>query len=433
MKIKSGCKFLEEQQKTYGIFIRFLNDLNLNNIPLIPIRYRKIDVETVFSDGDYDFFLPMEYLNFFLKMMFETFRKNGISFLIKTQKKEKTLIEIYEVLSNKKIVLDIWHKIEMKCSDEKNKRWLDWDFLKEKVNKTNSGYYFILNFEIDLYITHLYIKNKNLEMENVQNRLGYYIKKASEESLLEKIDILKKIKNKKIDITSINDVTVSNIRKQGSIKTTSELKLYINRVINGIQKRNKKNRLVIFLGPDGSGKTTIIENLKCFKIKKFLRFKKTFRKSLIYSIITKKTMKKMGLAKNQVDDINADFIFKISLFRFKIYTILNFYKELLVDRYYYDYLIKDIRFLDKTPTLRIWWEKGVDKIKIPKVIVHLGAKEEIILSRKEEMTKDSINIYQESIFKMYLYKKSYIYIYMDTQNKIEDCLKLIDSILEKSK
>lgn len=203
----------------------------------------------------------------------------------------------------------------------------------------------------------------------------------------------------------------------------------------------KKQKIVPVIGPDGVGKTTLLKEVICSIENKVLykRFKKIVRRSILYNLmypINKFLLKKrlnQKPTKDQVDDINAKLVIFCGIFYypFLIFQTLVKNKLVFVDRFFNDYLLEDISFLDRPTTLRKNWTKVLRYIPKTFWLIHLDAKSEIILSRKGELLDDDILQYRELNFEIYLKKPSFVYTYINTGLEISLCKKILLEVGKK--
>lgn len=212
---------------------------------------------------------------------------------------------------------------------------------------------------------------------------------------------------------------------------------------------NNKNRLIkqkIFpvVGPDGVGKTTLLRSSINFDKKNIIykRFKKIVRRSIIYNLlypITRWNLKrKLGFKpeKDQHDDTYYILCLIAGLFYYPYLLYLTKIKKqtIIIDRFFNDYFLENISFLENKTLLRKHWRNLLEFV--PKVYwqIQLDAKPKIILSRKDELKKRDVKKYKQYNFKMYLQKPSIIYTYINTGLDIEDCKEFLqhtyDQILD---
>lgn len=229
---------------------------------------------------------------------------------------------------------------------------------------------------------------------------------------------------------------------KNSIKTEKFTITFIlenNNIIYKIKAYNYKKlynlrkllRIIPIIGPDGVGKTTLIqETIKYLKIPVIQkRFKKIVRRSVLYNLIhpiNKNILRyKYGkkLEKDQHDDLNSKLIISAGLIYYPYLMILTLFKNkpIIVDRFFSDTLLENISFRDKQTRLRSGWKIAL--IFIPKTfwIVHLDAKEETILKRKDELSADDVEQYRKLNFEIYLKNPALTYSYINTENSIEVC------------
>jgi len=193
----------------------------------------------------------------------------------------------------------------------------------------------------------------------------------------------------------------------------------------------RKLKIIPVIGPDGVGKTTLLTQVMDRTSQKifYKRFKKIVRRSIIYNILqpinkyflTKKFGKKPE--KDQHDDIHYFLVICAGLgyYPYLFYKSLIKNNTIILDRFFYDYLLKNISFMEKETYLRENWKFLLQFIPKSYWIMHLDANSEIILSRKEELSSDDIDKYRELNFTLYLNKPSVVYSYINTGINVEKC------------
>lgn len=193
----------------------------------------------------------------------------------------------------------------------------------------------------------------------------------------------------------------------------------------------KAIKIIPIIGPNGVGKTTLLKEFtkQIDEDIVYRKLKKIVRRSIIYNIIQpinkiflkRKYGKK--LEKDQHDDLNSKLIILAALiyYPYLIFTTLFRNKFIFIYRFFPDTLLENISFMDKTTKLRTNW--NILLKFIPRVFwtIHLDAKSDIIMQRKDELSKDDINKYRELNFKIYLEKPAMVYSYINTGNDIEIC------------
>lgn len=196
-------------------------------------------------------------------------------------------------------------------------------------------------------------------------------------------------------------------------------------------EKYKKIKIFPVVGPDGVGKTTLLTSAIDMDDKNIVyrRFKKIVRRSIIYNFmypINKMLLKrKLGYKpeKDQHDDIHHILILLAGIlyYPYLLYTAKIKKKTVIVDRFFNDYFLENISFLDKKTILRKNWKNLLTYVPTVYWKMHLDADPKIILSRKDELNGSDVIKYKSYNFKLYLEKPSFIYTYINTGLEINKC------------
>ena len=295
-------------------------------------------------------------------------------------------------------------------------------------------------------------KEKNIRLQKIDSLempLNYYI---SEIMLNKILEIIFEFCSTNQYCMSINRNKYSQVKVILFDKSTIERLTFvfvtcmptnINKFLEDIYNKKinflKKINIIPVIGPDGVGKSTILnEVINTLEERVFFkRFKKVVRNSVLYNIfhplnknsVRKKVGKKS--VKNQHDDIHylLCILSALSAYPYLLFQILVKKRIVFLDRFFYDYLLKNISFLNKETYLRENWRLLLKIIPRSYFLIHLDADAKIILSRKEELSKDDIDKYRKLNFKLYLEKPSIVYVYINTGLKIERCKEVLLSAL----
>lgn len=309
----------------------------------------------------------------------------------------------------------------------------------------------IINFSDFIHKLILELKNKNIEIKeldgntylvtnkNLNNFLKIIFKQCSKNKfcfniIREELDFII------LEIFNSKEIKTYFIKIEYDENISKNKQLYRKKF-----KKYKSRKIYPIVGPDGVGKTTLLTSTIDIKKKDifYKRFKKIVRRSIIYNLmypINKFFLKrKLGFKpeKDQHDDKHYFLIMLAGLFYYP-YLIFNSSlkkRVVFIDRFFNDYLLENISFLDKKTKLRKNWNRLL--FLIPQVfwMVHLDAKPKIILNRKDELKKRDVKKYKNYNFKIYLKKPSFIYTYINTGLDLEDCKLFLEhtygKILEK--
>jgi len=203
-------------------------------------------------------------------------------------------------------------------------------------------------------------------------------------------------------------------------------------------------RLIPVVGPDGVGKTSLIEGVMMDSQKKMgsFRFKKTFRVSPIYKLflpilkykLNKEVNKSIDIGKSEIDDRYGNFVIFNAVLLFPLRVIKNFFskKFVFVDRYFYEYLFENVRLKLGKPKLRDDWKFLLAFIPRTYMMVHLDAPSKLVLQRKQELDEEGISAYREYLFKTQLNKPFTVYSYINTDLPLEQSRSLLLDICKEN-
>ncbi|RLA82593.1 MAG: hypothetical protein DRG78_06750 [Epsilonproteobacteria bacterium] len=302
----------------------------------------------------------------------------------------------------------------------------------------------MLNNLSELYTDIIHeLKNNNIDIDNCNDLdkiliIIFYIASTNEYSFLISREVYGRCKivlfnNKDLDT---KELFINHIKQESTLSYKFKSKLH-NIKYNIL----KAIKIIPIIGPDGVGKTTLIEKVmeKIDEVIVYKRFKKIVRRSIIYNIlhpINKTILKKRygkKLEKDQHDDLNPKLIIVAGLIYYPYLIFITLFKRKIVfiDRFFNDILLENISFMDKTTHLRYKWD--ILLIFIPRVfcLIHLDAKTNIIMQRKDELSSDDIDKYRKLNFKIYLKKPAMIYSYINTGNEIDICKNTLLNTLDK--
>ena len=393
--------------------------VKLDNFDVIEIRPKEKTLEKAFF-GDYDFLYNPKIFQDIFELFFTVCKSHKISFRL-SQRAFKKRITMYDF--DKEIVFEFWPHIELK---HKNKfTYIQWNSLSGYILDTSKQKHLIEIFSA-IYITHLYFKNKKIESDEVRYRLNFYISQLADNS--DSQDLIRYLRNI-LDTNFVShNANALAIKFLVNKKIIPESIFLANIHIN-LKRINQKlgmRNVIPIIGPDGSGKTTLIKHLDYSN----LRFKNLFRTSLTYKMIIKLNKPSLN-SKNLIDEKILIYIQMISLIKINLLRISRgfFKKRYLMDRYFYDYLSLGIRNND-IPLKIIPGYKIIAKfIPRPRKLILLSCSNDILRLRKDELTKDSI----DSLYKIYtriiVNQKISDVIIISCENSITENARLAKSFL----
>ena len=421
-----GCAF--------SAFIQLRQRAAEQQLMLVPIRHKVYDRQTAFSGGDYDYLLPAAQFQPFLTLLFNLLSQLQVSFSIEQSKAEKLVIHLHAPEEQANITLEIWNQLEVRDPAGATGRQIDFQALQPHL-LTQEGFFRLpLELEGLYYLSHLHTKRKRLNLPEVQRRLAHYQQEAAQGEAPRLQRVLEQLQQEG-SIASAATAANQQLVALGILAPAStglsrlrELLVYgIGRWQRQRRKAMAKRRLIAFVGPDGVGKTTLIE--QCRELLKsrarYFRFKKMFRASLLYSLLHAlryRALRKAHqgtLPKNEFDELQASRLFWISWLGFpKLWLRSRLQGYQLSDRYYSDFLFRNLRQTEQQPDLIPTWQRLAHHIPQPAWEIQLDAATEVILARKQELSPAAIDLYRQGVFAIYQASPPPFYTYLNTSHTL---------------
>lgn len=428
LRLKSPVKM----HPTLAFFIELLDALAQKKIVMASLRYKPLEERVAFS-GDYDFVTSQENIDAILQVLFDLATASQCNFVINRVKYGKVVISLFGQTDTNPIVIEIWTYLEVRFEQTLN--YLFWEDVKAHlIEDPKMGYALSKEFEALYYISHLKTKKKDLTLPLIRERLAFYID-VLKEDYPEYMEWYRTLAADSARLKEIGTKANSALVERGILFTAQDRekakmakqlrrKISLHRVYSQLLRRLKITPVV---GPDGVGKTSIIEALKKRSRSriKYYRFKNLFRHNFLYQLSFPFLKRKLNaeVAKNQYDDLYGEWLVTIASLRFPLLALVTFLGKRFYfsDRFFHDLILKDTRFLDRKAVLRENWKALIKKSPRTFWFLQLDAPAEVILSRKQELNADAIRCYRKEVFRMYLEKPSRIYSYINTDNSIEVC------------
>lgn len=438
---------MAETKSAVEIFECVLERARTKKLPLISLRPKEIS-EMVSYEGDYDYYLPPAYMNELFQIVFDLAVEEKTSFTVNRYKHGKAVVVLHNRSDNRSIFLEIWNMLSVKDPYKKTIRYIYPDQLANHiVFDANDVASFSLDIEALYYLSHLYTGGKKISTPLVGYRISYY------EAALSQIG---SVYAKWYQQLAEGTIDIKRAAHLANMELVEKEVLFLRHFVPVIQETKTKlasslNRLkrqwlrrlntIPVVGPDGVGKTTFIEAVlkKTTHKAGYFRFKKLFRSSPLYRIafpilqrVLKKEVNDKFIGKTEVDDRYASIVFvnALLMFPFRLISTVLTGRLMLVDRYFHDYLLTNIRLNTGKAGLRANWKMLLHWIPQQYWFIHLDASTEIILSRKGELNADGIASYRNDIFKAYLEKPFMIYTYLNTEATSEQCSDLIATVAD---
>ncbi len=412
---------------------QLLQALQEKKIVMAHLRYKPLTEEVAF-EGDYDFITAPGQTDTILQILFDLASVSKIDFVVNRSKYGKLMIYLYSGSDTRPILLEIWSHLDVR-RESQTLGYILWEDIRAYVvHDEVKGDLLMPELEGLYYLSHLKSKKKDLSVPLIQTRLEYYKEKmaAVSQEYSGWFAILLDAPHKRDEIASKANAalvkmgvlfTPKDAEKRAEVQKL-RLRISMHRIY---AQWLKKVKIIPVVGPDGVGKTSIIETLKKrsrSKIK-YYRFKNLFRHGLLYQTLALflRRGEAKKVEKNQYDDLYGDWMVRIASLRYPFLLLVAVLGKrfFFSDRFFQDLIIQDTRFLERKAHLREEWKALLKMSPRTFWFIHLDAPTEVILARKDELNAEAIDCYRRDVFTMYLQKPSLLYSYVNTDQPIEVC------------
>ena len=406
----------------------------------VELRPRSRDKDTAFS-GDYDYLMNPSRFEEIVQLFFRVCVEHAVSFQIRQRSAFKRQIILFGE-DSQKIIFEFWPHAELTTDSHRK----GWSFLTYQHFSTACEAGLKEETLALLFICHLFFRKKDLSNSQVQWRLKQFTERmdhaldkgSPHASFTEKIrELLSNITQNQLTLEEANRRAITLMEeKQIQIAGCGFAKR--SRMFTKAQRFFKGwgARIVPCVGPDGSGKTYFITDvMKSVKENSLkassIRFKNLFRKNKIYSYINKRYRSRQNLPKNIADEKLAFFVYWAALpaYCWNCLKSLN-KKAVFMDRFFLEFMVQGYR---ENQTQEITQISGYSLlcrlIPEPRKMIILTADNELIFSRKAEMSPDAIQDFYMRYVSFSVNRKVANILFLNTHHsgsKLAECC--LDSI-----
>jgi hypothetical protein len=349
-------------------------------IPWVMLRPRAIDPRDAF-DGDFDFMVDGRRFDEVLRIVFSVCQAAGVSFVLRQLSAFKRQIELLDERA-RCVTIELWTHAEFRTRDRRG-----------HLTRAAVGYeaYSRLGPEdrgallAALFLLHLHHKDKDLDTPLVRERIRHFLRAAhGEPALCQALDGLQAGTRAP---GQARQAALDFLRRRG-IAIESPWGILLKRmgwaVAGAIHWPSWRTTAVV--GPDGSGKSALIDDIKqgpLGKAFRFQRFKRFFRRPLFYLVQRE--------PRNVRDEKMLWLILPTAWVYFSLSRLFTGWRRpLVLDRYFYDYFVRNVRS-ETLPFHRIA-AYGLCSALTPRPerLIVASCPAEVIHHRKQEMTQPAI-------------------------------------------
>ena len=413
----------------------------------VELRSRSRDQESAFS-GDYDYIMDASRFEEIVRLFFRVCLKHAVSYQVQQRSAFKRRVVVFGS-AGQSILFEFWPHAELTTNIPSK----GWSFLPYK--RFAQAYEGGLKEETLalLFVCHLFFKKKDLSSSQVQWRLGDFSgrmggvveQRGEHASFAAEIQqLFSGIIEGKFTLSEANKMALSLLdQKKIQVEGSGAAKWSQIRAKAKGPFRGWGGKVVPCVGPDGSGKTyfieAVMEMVEKYSLKAgTVRFKKLFRKNIIYSLVSKRFRRPRGLQKNIADEQLASFLYWVALpsYCWQVLKSLN-KKVVFMDRFFLEFMVRGYRE-DKGQGLDqiLGYSMLCWLIPEPRRMIVLTADHALITSRKAELSAEAIQDFYRRYISYVVGQKVSNVLFLNTHSSGDElagsCLDLI-GILKKAK
>jgi len=356
-------------------------------LPWVLLRPRPMDGDAVY-EGDFDFLIDGARYGEILAAVFDACRRGGVSCIVRQRSPFKRQIELLD--DRGRTTLELWSQAEFRASRRHgplSRAALDYREL-EAAGPAARG-----SLLAAVFALHLHHKRKDLDAPLTRARLAEFAARPGLEPGLKAV--LQGLHDGTANLDQAHAAALACVRAHGAAMVPP-WRVAARRLAAAARAalRWRARRTTAVVGPDGSGKTALIDAIRQGPDGgryRFQRFKRFFRRPLVHIF--------RGEPRNVRDEKMLWLVLPVAWLYFQSSRWLSGWgKSYVLDRYFYDYLVADVRS-ETRPLRRIrgyrWCSALVPR---PDRLVVATCPPEEILRRKREMSEASI----DALYAVYL-------------------------------
>lgn len=417
----------EQENHAWTAFLECAATLEKNDLA-VELRTRSRDEEAAFS-GDYDYLMDASRFDEIVQLFFNICLKHAVSFQIQQRAAFKHRINLFGP-DAKKIIFEFWPHAELTTGTSHK----GWAFLTYQRFSEASQAGLKEETLALLFVCHLFFKKKDLSspqvqwrLQNFADRMGRVVEQGgAHASFAEEIQqLLTGIIQQQFTLSEANAVALELLAKKNvQIEDSGTAKW--QHLLTKAQRpfRGWGGKVVPCVGPDGSGKTyfitTVMDMVKAHSLNvRATRFKRLFRKNVIYSYLSKRYRKSRGdMPKNVADERMASTLYWVALpaYAWEVLKSLNT-KAVLMDRFFLEFMVRGYRE-SQGPGIQQMpgYSRLCRLIPEPRRMIVLTADYELISSRKADLSVEAVHDFYSRYISFALNRKVSNVLFLNTHS-----------------
>ncbi len=431
-----------------------LGALRDHGLPLILLRERAFDLATAQQQGDYDLLAPTGRFDATILAFLESLLATRVSVLVHAAKPEKRLMVLHDEKIETPIVVDLWreHRIDVPGGGQGRTRLLLHDALEPFCKVRGPVLRMPPWLEVAVYVCHLFEKKKDLKSRGVVERLAFYrgLELVSDQCPPELMEPLRRVAGDlieaRVDVVSAARLGCDVLERLGLLGEAPHRgearRWWRRRRRRGLARRLGCGPVIAIQGPDGSGKTTVIEQFTARPLPggtgmplKQVVFKRLYRRSIfrwLYKLVRKlRRLRDRDEPKELVEVALAPFLFAGAWINYRLMRLFSSRgRTLLMDRFFPDLLLTNRKAegedLDFTRA-SCFLERLVPRIDCA---VLLGANADLLRARKAEMSDVNTQLYLRLMCQHYVRRPPENLLVLRTDVPLERSLSILGKTLE---
>ena len=324
-----------------AVMRRALDEAHRSGVGIAMLRDKPLNPEEI-TTGDYDYIAPGPEAVRFCTLLLREAREHGLMLRISHKKPGKTLIVLGE--GEEQLAIEIWSRIEVGRGTLGALDFVDAaGVLAKHTCAGETGPELEPTVGALLYLTHLNHKDKDTDSAEVQRRLQQYLERLDDTGARAR-QLVEEARSGRVG-EEHHQAALQALRGAGvAVEREWAHRLHKSRHRNAV-KRRAGRPVLVFAGPDGVGKTTLMERfLATSRNTRLQRFKRLYRGWLPIKLAVAYQKKRWGRQKNTAEESMPGLANMLALLSYWRLLLLSSRRRLwLMDRFFPEYALRGLR------------------------------------------------------------------------------------------